>query len=107
VSTSVNGSTRNNDTSKIDLGTRTGSNGRNTFQASLGGNPNSAAGICLSLDRLAGSVLNAAGNRFSGPTDCATSTATLTKNNRCSGAVDYSVRGNGTSSNSIVVSMCR
>jgi hypothetical protein len=108
VSTSVNGNTRNNDTSKIDLGTSAGpSYGGNTFQASLGNNPNSAAGLCLSLDRTAGSVLNAAGNVFAGPKNCATSSATLTKNTRCSGGVDYSVRSNGSTTNSIVVSMCQ
>jgi hypothetical protein len=107
ISTYVNGGARNNDTSKIDLGSTTGpSYGGNTVQAALGGNPNSAAGICLSLDRMAGSTLNAAGNIFSGPTDCSSSTATLTKNGSCSGAVDYSVRTTGTTTNAIVVSQC-
>jgi hypothetical protein len=110
VSTNVNGGTRNNDTSKIDLGTSAGpSYGGNTFQASLGSNPNSGAGLCLSIDRTAGSVLNAAGNIFAGPKNCASSSATLTKNSRCSGSVDYSVRsgGGGATTNSIVVSMCQ
>jgi hypothetical protein len=62
--------------------------------------------ICLSLDRIAGSTLNAAGNIFSGPTDCSSSTATLTKNGSCSGAVDYSVRTTGTTTHAIVVSQC-
>jgi hypothetical protein len=107
VSTSVNGATRNNDTSRIDLGTTAGpSYGGNTFQTSLGNNPNSAAGLCLSLDRTAGSVLNAAGNLFAGPTNCASSTATLTRNNRCNAGVDYSVRSNGATTNSIVISSC-
>jgi hypothetical protein len=108
VSTYVNGTTRNNDTSKINFGTTAGpSYGGNTVQAALGSNPNAGAGICLTLDRAAGAVLNAAGNVFAGPTDCSTSTATLRKSTRCSGSVDYAVRNNGPSSNTIVVARCR
>jgi hypothetical protein len=105
VSTYINGNTRSNDISRIDLGTSAGpSYGHNTVQASLGANPNAGAGICLSVDRTANVRLNAAGNVFSGATDCSLTAATLTKNNGCSGSVDYSVRGSNV--NSIVLSNC-
>jgi hypothetical protein len=108
VSTYINGMTRNNDTSKINLGTSAGpSYGGNTVQAALGSNPNVGAGICLTLDRGAGAALNAAGNLFAGPIDCSTSTATLRRSTRCSGSVDYAVRNNGPTSNTIVVARCR
>jgi hypothetical protein len=108
VSTYVNGFTRNNDTSKINLGTTSGpSYGGNTVQAGLGNNPNAGAGICLAVDRAAGAVLNAAGNIFAGPIDCASSTATLRKNTRCSASTDYSVRSNGGTANSIVIARCQ
>jgi hypothetical protein len=109
VSTYVNGAIRSNNTSLMDLGTagQNPSYGGNTFQASLGANPNLGAGICLSLDRTAGSKLNAAGNVFAGPTNCASSTATLTSNATCSKAVDVSVRTTGPTANSIDVSQCK
>jgi hypothetical protein len=109
VSTYTAAALRSNDVSKIDLGTAggTASPGGSTVQASLGSNPNLGAGICLELDRLAGSTLNAAGNIFAGPTNCASSTATLTRNNTCSGAVDVSVRVAGPSANNIVVASCQ
>ena len=108
VSTYVNGFTRSSDTSKIDLGTTTGpSYGANTLQAALGSNPNAGAGVCLSVDRTAGSVLNAVGNIFAGPTNCATSNGILRTNSRCNGSVDYSVRRAGTTANTIVVSRCQ
>ncbi|HEX7670588.1 MAG TPA: hypothetical protein VF395_13430, partial [Polyangiaceae bacterium] len=109
VSTYTASALRSNDVSKIDLGTTgaSGSVGANTVQASLGSNPNLGAGICLELDRLAGSTLNAAGNVFAGPTNCATSTATLTQNKTCSNGVDYSVRVAGPSANNIVIATCQ
>jgi len=107
VSTSVNGSTRSNDVTQIDLGTTAGpSYGGNVVQAALGNNPNAGAGICLALDRMAGSQLNAAGNMFAGPTDCATSSATLHTATSCSGAVDYAVQSSGSTTNTVVVSPC-
>jgi hypothetical protein len=108
VSTYVNGLTRNNDTSKINLGTTNGpSYGGNTLQAALGNNPNAGAGICLAVDRGAGAVLNAAGNIFAGPIDCASSTATLRKNTRCSASTDYSVRNSGGMPSTIVIARCQ
>ena len=107
VSTNTAVTPNSDDTSKIDLGTTTGpSYGKNTLQASLGSNPNGNAGICLQLTRTAGSVLNAAGNIFSGPVDCSTSTATLKHGNTCAGRVDVAVSAAGTTTNSIVVSQC-
>jgi hypothetical protein len=107
VSTNAASAPPSDDTSKIDLGTTTGpSYGKNTLQASLGSNPNGSAGICLQLTRNAGQTLNAAGNIFAGSVDCSTSTSTLKRSNACGGRVDVAVGATGTTTNSIVVSLC-
>ncbi len=107
VSTNTASAPPSDDTSKIDLGTTTGpSYGKNTLQANLGSNPNGSAGICLQLTHNAGSTLNAAGNTFSGPVDCSTSTATLKRSNTCGGRVNIAISATGNTTNSIVVSQC-
>jgi hypothetical protein len=120
VSTSVIGGTRNNDLTNIDLGTAIssdagatdagGSPGGNVFQASIGSNPNTGAGICLQMDGNSG-TLSARGNMFSGGTNCATTAASLTFNNtNCAAFRDLGLsaaRGGGNSNgNDIDVAQC-
>ena len=98
VSTAVVGKVRVNDVSKIDLGTATDAGG-NTFQASLGQNPNLGTGICMSADANAG-ALSAAGNVFSGGRDCSMANAgKLTLSAACGGHTDVGVMGAGNSIN--------
>jgi hypothetical protein len=69
-----------NSLADIDLGTSStgGSNGRNTFQAPLGGGNNANAGLCLAVAANSG-TLNAAGNTFHAAT-CTSGALTLTLN---------------------------
>lgn len=98
------GSTISNDISKIDLGTTTDW-GKNVVQASAGSNPNIGGGICLSIAPNAGMTLNAAGNTFSGPRDCSTSSpGAITRNSTCTQAIDIGLPAGG--SNSIDTSNC-
>ncbi len=108
VTTYENGNLRSNDTSKIDLGADPSADpGDNVLQLSAGNDPNVGAGICLSLDRIAGSSLSAAGNTFSGPVNCADTPGTLARNATCTRGVDISVRTVGATANTIVVSECQ
>jgi hypothetical protein len=84
VATSVIGKVRNNDVSNIILGT-TAAPGNNRFQASIGSNPNQAAGICLALDATSGTLM-ARGNLFSNAADCATTATVLSFSNAGCGA---------------------
>lgn len=77
------GGVRNNDMSKMDLGNAASvppDYGNNTLQASIGANPNGAAGICIEVDPNAGALLGA-GNTFHGGVNCATTAGSLLINN--------------------------
>jgi hypothetical protein len=110
VFTHVAGATRYNSVALINLGTAISGNpspGVNTLQASAGNNPNLGAGVCLDIDPVS-TTLQAAGNIFSGPTDCRTSTATLKTNRTCSNGVDYSVTGPlGATANKVNLTTCK
>jgi len=56
VQTYVNGTTKSDDMSKIDLGTSVSAGG-NTFQYATGNGPNGGAGICLELTATAAQTL--------------------------------------------------
>jgi hypothetical protein len=84
VTTSVIGRIRNNDVSNVVLGT-TATAGNNTFQASVGSNPNQGAGICLALDVASGTLM-ARGNLFSKAANCAATAAVLSFSNTGCGA---------------------
>jgi hypothetical protein len=87
---------RLNDLGKIDLGVATLADGGNDFghnvlQALPDAGANLAFGLCLVVDHNTG-TLNAAGNVFAGPRDCAgASPGTLTFSNDCSNHTDLGI----------------
>jgi hypothetical protein len=88
--TSYDLSATGNDLSQLDLGTATDP-GRNVLQAAIGFNPD-LAGLCVGMSGGQGTLtLTARGNIFAGPTDCATSTASLMRSVVCGGYVDVGV----------------
>jgi hypothetical protein len=104
VHTYVNGTTKSDDVSQIDLGLTT-DNGGNTFQYATGASPNGGVGICLDLTPTAGQTLNAAGNVFEAA-NCANAANTLAHQaNACAGALDYGILGAGTT-NKITLTKC-
>jgi hypothetical protein len=103
VQTYVDGATKSDDMSNIDLGTAASAGG-NTFQFATGAMPNAGAGICLDLTPSAAQTLNAAGNTFEAA-NCATAADTLVKGTACTGGVDYAITGPATT-NKIVLTKC-
>jgi len=105
ITTYVNGATRSDDVSQIDLGTA-GDFGHNTLQYAAGSQPNGGAGICLALTPNAGQALDAAGNVFEAA-DCSTSGSPgpIQKRAVCGGATDVGITGAATT-NTIITSNC-
>jgi hypothetical protein len=104
IRTYVNGTTKSDDVSQIDLGLATEAGG-NTFQYATGAGPNGGAGICLDLTPTAGQTLNAAGNVFEAA-NCASGTTALTHQaNACAGGLDYGILGSPTT-NKITLARC-
>jgi Cys-rich repeat protein len=88
--TSFDATAAGNDLSFIDLGTAADA-GRNILQAAVGANPD-LAGVCVQMSGGQGALtLSARGNTFSGPVDCTTSTAAVTRSNVCGGFVDVGI----------------
>jgi hypothetical protein len=84
------GPSNNGDVSNIDLGTSSSSYGFNTLQASLGNNPNTLSGICLTLPAGSG-TLAAEGNIFS-TLNCNADGGTLTSTqDLCGGGKDIGI----------------
>lgn len=105
VTTYVNGTTKSDDLSQIDLGSAVGGAGGNTFQAAVGNNPNGDSGICLQLTLTAGQTLNAQGNVFEAA-NCATTAATLMHTaNACAAGSDYGILG-AVTTNKIDLTKC-
>ncbi len=94
-------SMRDNDVSKVDLGSANGM-GHNVLQ--LGGSAaNSGSGVCLQLDVASNQTLAAQGNVFTGR-DCSTaSPGQISRSQQCFGATDI---GLATSTNDIDVTNC-
>jgi hypothetical protein len=104
VATYVNGTTKSDDLSQINLGTATAPGG-NIFQTAVGNNPNGDSGICLQLTATAGQTLNAAGNMFEAA-NCANAATTLTKTaGACGAGTDYGIVG-ATATNKIDLTKC-
>ena len=97
-----------NDLSGIDLGVMNDF-GHNILQASIGSNPNFAAGLCVRPGPTAGAqTLTAMGNVFTGPRDCALAApGTITKAATCTGRVDQGIVPNGTANVTVLVNNCQ
>ena len=88
--TSYEATAAGNNLAELDLGT-TADPGRNYLQGAVGSNPN-LAGLCISMsDNMGALTLATRGNLFAGPTDCATSTAAITRSTVCGGYTDLGV----------------
>jgi hypothetical protein len=88
--TSSDSSAASNDLSTIDLGVA-GQPGGNIIQSAAGSNPD-LTGLCIQMSSNQGTLtLSAEGNVFSGPTDCSTSTKTITRQSSCTGGADIGV----------------
>jgi hypothetical protein len=104
VATYVNGTTKSDDLSQINLGTATAAGG-NVFQTATGNTPNGGSGLCLQLTATAGQTLNAAGNKFEAANCATTATALVHTASACAAGADYGIAGAGTT-NKIDLTKC-
>ena len=97
-----------NDLSGIDLGVMTDF-GHNILQASIGSNPNFAAGLCVRPGATAGAqTLTAMGNVFTGPRDCSQATpGAVVKATTCAGRVDEAVVPAGNANVTVLLNNCQ
>lgn len=104
-----------NDTSRIDLGTDTGTDaGGNTLQdksAASGGTPNSGAGLCFAIQPNKSQQLAARGNKFAtadatGTVDCKTAAADTAIGAAATCAGGANVAGQGRTGNTVHLDNC-
>jgi hypothetical protein len=97
-----------NDLSGIDLGT-VNDFGHNILQASIGSNPNFAAGICVRPGLTAGAqTLTAMGNVFAGPRDCSQNApGAIVRAANCVNRVDVGLVQGGNADVTVPVNNCQ